>query len=529
MELRQYVDVMRRRWRVVVVPGVLLAAGAAAFTAFSPPTYTSSATLYLQAGSSGADSGGTDAKLASYVTLVNGPTVATGVIEQLKLSTGVNDLRKDLSARADPGSLLLTLTARGDSPAQSQQIAAAAADQVIERATLLDPAVQAPQGSAATTATGGGLTVAERPTPGESTWLAGLIRNTLLAGIFGLLIGIVGALVRESLDNRVTASRQLRDDARLTTLASIPLDPAGGSPGVLLHDPKGPWAEAFRRLRTKLLPAGERRIRTVVITGCIPAAGTTTTVCGLGITMARAGLRVVVVGADLRHPTLADQLWRRNTVGLTDVLAGNATLDDVLTPWGDGLLSVLPSGSPVSNPGELLGSDAMAKLITSLEGRFDMVLVEAPPLLPYADAVILSSVAGSGVILAVRHGRTDREQVQEAVGLLEDSGIGIHGTVLTMVPGRVKATEALSWRQRRARRRGAERSETAARHQRTGHPVIPGSSSTGGSGTSGPTDSVDPPDSLGSPDPLPPPVAGSNGAGQSIPGQPRPALPAKDG
>ncbi len=471
MELRQYVDVMRRRWRVVVAPTLLLAAGAAALTALSPQTYESSATLYLQSGGGGAADGSSpDARLASYVSLVSSPQIAEAVIEDLGLRTTPEDLSEDLTARADPGSLLLTLTARAGSPGESQRIAASTANQVRELATTLEPPVQQAQGAAATTASG--LTVAQEPTAGISNWTASLLRNTLLAGLFGLLIGIVGALVRESLDSRVTASRQLRDDARLTTLATIPLDPAGGSPGVLLHDPKGPWAEAFRRLRTKLLPAGERRLRSVVITGCIPNAGTTTVVCGLGITMARAGLRVVVVGADLRHPTLADQLWRRNTVGLTDVLADTASLDDVLTPWGDGLLSVLPSGSPVANPGELLGSDAMAKLITALEGRFDMVLIEAPPLLPYADAVILSSVAGSGVILAVRHGRTDREQVQEAVSLLEDSGIGIHGTVLTMVPSRVQATEALSWRQRRARRRGraGERSEAAARHQRPGNP-----------------------------------------------------------
>jgi capsular exopolysaccharide synthesis family protein len=466
VELRQYVDILRRRWRVVAVPAVIAVAAAAAVTLTGPVTYRSTTTLFYSSSDAAPGNSPVDQQLQSYVTLVKSPRVAEAVIKQLGLTRPVTAVQSSLSASASADTLLLDVTASDSSARRSQQLSATAAAQLVSLVATLEPrATSVIPGATPSTGTTNSTTnsavtvtpalaVAQQATPAVSTRADTAVRGVLLALVLGLLLGIIAALVAESLDDGVRSSRQLRDDEQLRTLASIPLDPAKGSVGALMHDQRGPWAEAFRRLRTRLFPIGQVGPRTVVITGCLPGAGTTTVTCAHGITLARVGLRVVIVGADLRHPALAGQLWIRSGSGLTEVLEEKVSLDEALQPRGDGLLTVLPAGSSPPNPGELLGSDAMGKLLATLENRFDLVLIEAPPVIRFADAVIISGVAGCGALLVVRHGRTGREQVQDAVRVLEETGVAIHGAVLTMVPGDVEATGATNWlAARRARRR----------------------------------------------------------------------------
>ncbi|WFR68138.1 CpsD/CapB family tyrosine-protein kinase [Curtobacterium flaccumfaciens] len=121
------------------------------------------------------------------------------------------------------------------------------------------------------------------------------------------------------------------------------------------------------------------------------------------------------------------------SAGLTDVLIGRASLEDVAHPWGRGNMVVLPSGAIPPNPSELLGSLAMQDLIAVLEQQFDYVLFDAPPLLPVTDAAILAKKA-SGAILAVAAGKTHKGQLAAAVASLENVGAPIAGFVITMMP-----------------------------------------------------------------------------------------------
>src|SRR5664280_1814626 len=211
-----------------------------------------------------------------------------------------------------------------------------------------------------------------------------------------------------------------------------------------MYDQGGPLAEAFRRLRTRLMPVGQSGPRTIVVTSPLPGAGTTTVTCALGMALARGGARVVIVGADLHHPELDALVPVGPGAGLTEVLEHAEALDDALQPFGDGRLTVLPSGAAVSSPGDLLGSDTMALLVGNLQARFDRVLIEAPPVLPYADAVILAGATEAGVVLVVQHGKTRRQELGEAVGLLRESGVSILGLVLNMTPVAGQPTPATS-------------------------------------------------------------------------------------
>jgi len=174
-------------------------------------------------------------------------------------------------------------------------------------------------------------------------------------------------------------------------------------------------------------------LRSLVMTSSVPREGKSTTTCNLAITLSQAGLRVCLVEADLRRPRAADYLGMIGAVGLTDVLIGRVALEDAVQTWGQGMLDVLPSGPLPPNPSELLSSRAMTELMTTLHERYDLVLIDAPPLLPVTDAAILSTVA-DGAVLCVHAGKTRRDQLEQAAGALRSVDAKVLGVVLTMVP-----------------------------------------------------------------------------------------------
>jgi capsular exopolysaccharide synthesis family protein len=432
VELREYVEVLRRRSRVIIVPVVLAAAVSAGITLSGPTNYQSATTLFYTPADASSN-GPVSQRLQAYATLASSPRVADAVSGRLDRALSDKQVQDSLSATASSDTLLLTVTATSTSPQQAEQISEAAATELISLAGALEPS---PSQNGATNSTRPVMAIAQSATAAVSMRPATVLRTIPLAIALGLLLGVIIALLVDSMDDRILRGRQLQDDDHLPTLASIVRDPSGGRVGVLMLDPTGPWAEAFRRLRTRLYPVGGADPRRIVVAGCLPGSGATTVACGLGLTLARAGIRVVLVGADLRNPDLADQLWIENGMGLSEVLDGTAALEDVLQPRSDGMLTVLPAGSPPPNPGELLGSSAMTNLLAKLEESFDLVVLEAPPVLQFADTVILSGLAGCKVLLVVRYGRTRRAEVRAAVQMLEETAVGLHGAVITMVPGR---------------------------------------------------------------------------------------------
>ncbi len=172
-----------------------------------------------------------------------------------------------------------------------------------------------------------------------------------------------------------------------------------------------------------------------VITSALPSEGKSTSTINLAIALADAGKRVALIDADLRKPKVAEYLGIEGGAGLTDVLIGRTRVGDVMLPWGGRSLYVLPAGKIPPNPSELLGSNQMRTLLEALERDFDVVLCDAPPLLPVTDAAILAK-ATSGAIVVVSAGRTNRRELSGAVDALQAVDAKVAGLVLTMVPTR---------------------------------------------------------------------------------------------
>jgi polysaccharide biosynthesis transport protein len=157
----------------------------------------------------------------------------------------------------------------------------------------------------------------------------------------------------------------------------------------------------------------------------------TTTAVNLAIVLAQGGERVVLVDADLRRASVATRLGLEGAVGLSGVITRRTPLDHALQSWGD-LLSVLPSGQLPPNPSELVGSQSMAGVLEDLRGLFDVVVVDAPPVLPVTDAVVLGTQA-DGVVLVCRAGQTDRQHLAEARHRVDAVGGAVVGVVLNAV------------------------------------------------------------------------------------------------
>ena len=261
--------------------------------------------------------------------------------------------------------------------------------------------------------------------------------NLLLGFLVGLAAGVGGALLRETLDTSIKGTEQTRALVGAPVLGAINFDPeAAKKPLVVVTAPSSARSEAFRQLRTNLQFVDiEHPLRSVVVTSSIPGEGKSTTTCNLAITLTQAGLRVCLVEGDLRRPRIADYMGVEGAVGLTSVLLGRTSLDDALQPWGDGALQVLASGPLPPNPSELLGSQGMQDLLRELERRVDIVLIDAPPLLPVTDAAVLGTLT-TGLVMLVRSNATRREQLESAVATVHAVGGTILGAVLNMVPTR---------------------------------------------------------------------------------------------
>jgi protein-tyrosine kinase len=195
-------------------------------------------------------------------------------------------------------------------------------------------------------------------------------------------------------------------------------------------DPRSPISEQYRTIRTNLQFASiDQEIKTIMVTSSSPAEGKSTTMANLAIVMAQQGKRVLLIDADLRKPSVHYTFKCPNTKGLTSVLTRQAYLEDAIYHSDVPNLDLLPSGPLPPNPSELLSSRAMERLLEDQNKEYDMILVDAPPILVVTDAQVLANIC-EGVILVVSSGKTEIEQAVKAKGLLEMSKVKILGAVL---------------------------------------------------------------------------------------------------
>lgn len=268
---------------------------------------------------------------------------------------------------------------------------------------------------------------------GLPTWIFWLI-----GGIAGLVIGTIGAFLRERLDRRAQGARQV--ELALGTRV------IGAVPRFGLRYRRGQWAlvmangrrnpslqrarESYRRLRSSLLYlARADDVRTVVVTSSKPLEGKSVTAANLAISMALNGVSTVLISADLRRPSLERLFGLRNDRGLSSYLNGFSESVHVERPSGIGELTIIPAGPEVANPGELLGSDRFADLIATLNEQYELVIIDTPPLGSAADTLAAAESA-QGVLVVVDGKRTETNELLAIRAELDRAGMRILGAIL---------------------------------------------------------------------------------------------------
>ncbi|GAA4854164.1 GumC family protein [Luteimonas vadosa] len=263
-------------------------------------------------------------------------------------------------------------------------------------------------------------------------------RNLAIALMLGLGLGILAALGINYMDRRIHSVEALHKLTGLPNLGVVPELPAGMNPRQASGDPRSAFSESYRSVRTALQFATPHGLPTSLLVSSPSAGeGKTTSAAELAHNIALLGRRVVLVDADLRSPSLHQIFGTTNGIGLSNVLAGAASLDDALQAGGEANLSLITSGPLPPNPPELLGGDGFEQLMGELSRRFDVVILDGPPVLGLADAPLLASRV-EATLLVLSAGRSRKDEIRSALHRFSGTRASVLGTLLVRYDARAQ-------------------------------------------------------------------------------------------
>lgn len=500
--LRDYLRVVRRYWIMIALLGLVGAGAGLAYAGGQASTYKTSAEVSFQdpaqalgvvgLAENSIQSPGQVASVAAE--LVTAPSVMSQVKAQLGSPESVDTLAGHISAQVNVPSDLLEVTATATDPGFASNLANTTARVLVAQDNAQVRAQFAQLASAVerriARLTGGGRAVSPS-TSSELTFYedelarlqtlasfartaqfarpAGVpsasaspspARSGLLGLLFGLLLGIAVAFLRDSTDRRLHGGQDFQGSVRLPVLGHVRSHALGRV--VPMNGASGGEAEgdleAIRIIRRNLeLLDPQRPPRSIVVTSAVAEEGKTTVAASLALAMAAAGRRTLLVEGDLRRPALAARFGVPQTPGLTDYLTGAAAPHDTLRtirfaepPTGNGAspttnghstgaavhrLVCIPSGSRTSRAAELLGSGRFRQFLEQVAETYDAVVLDSSPLLPVSDTLEMLPYVDAAV-LCVRESRTTRDQALAARAALARFPTCRAGIVVTGVKPR---------------------------------------------------------------------------------------------
>jgi len=263
-------------------------------------------------------------------------------------------------------------------------------------------------------------------------------RYMAIALVLGLMLGGGLALLRDWVDQRLRTAEEISIVLGVPILGAVPSMSRRQSivaRGQKVHrDSNSRAAEAYRTIRTAVffgVPKGEAK--TILVTSPAAADGKTTLVSNLGIALAQAGQKTLILDADFRKP-MQHKIFEVNheEIGLSSVLAGTTTLEEAIQPTKIQGLQLLTCGPDVPNPSEILNSKSFAKLLEDLSNMYDRVIIDSPPVMPVTDAQILAAVSDI-TLLVMRADKSNRKTSQHARDGLMSVGARILGAVVNDV------------------------------------------------------------------------------------------------
>jgi Mrp family chromosome partitioning ATPase/capsular polysaccharide biosynthesis protein len=475
----------------VVVPTLLVPLVAFVITSSQPARYQAKSTVYVKQQDLGALATGnsivtnTDPArtLQTQITLATTPDIAARVLK----SAGVSNLSPGAllgatAITADSNADILTFSVTDSSAARAQLLATTYALQYTQLRRLLDtqPLIQAralilrqianlPRKSAyAATLTNsanqlqtqealeGSNAVLAQAATGATQTAPQTKKYTAFGLGLGFILGIGLAFMWEALDTRVRSADEVAQRLGLPLLARVPeprRDMARAFQLSTVEAPSSSAAESFRVLRTNLAFANvDQGARMIMISSALEDEGKSTTVANLAVVEARAGVRVALIDLDFRHPSIHKFFHLEDHPGITNVLLGQANLEQATahipigrddeggeTPHGEdvaqlppmhGLLDVIPCGPIPPNPGEIVATAALGQILGTLAERYDLVLVDTPPILRIGDTLTLAASVPA-MILMTRLPKERRGVLTELARVLDSCPARVLGFVLS--------------------------------------------------------------------------------------------------
>ena len=454
LDFRAYWRIFQRWWWVLLLGMVTAGAVAYYVTSSEPPIYEATAKVLVQRGASGAqplpDIQASEQLATSYGDLIKTRPILEQVIDTLALPYGAGRLSGKTAIKSPRSLIEITVADRDPEMAAllANTIATTFIDDFRDKQLLQiaqfqvslaqygitdDPSIVAAQIATLST-----LRLAEEAIPSSSPSGPG---NALVIGI-AVIVGLIiaGGLIflLESLDDRIKSAEEIKTLTGLTTLGSVlryRTRDSDRSIDLSDNDVHSAMAESYRFLRTNLRFAAlgaEEGLKTLLVTSSTPAEGKTTTAANLSIIMAQEGKSVILVDSDLRRPSLHKFFGLDERKGLTNMVLGEASLDEVLAQTAVDGLQLLPSGPVPPDATVILSSSKMKDVVEELRRSADMVIFDSPPLLVVTDPMILASLL-DGTVLVVDTQRARRDTVKRGVQHLQQATQAYMGVVLNKV------------------------------------------------------------------------------------------------
>jgi succinoglycan biosynthesis transport protein ExoP len=372
-----------------------------------------------------------------YAYLVKTTPVAEEVVKELELDVPPSAIAGRFSAVVNSDVNAIEVTAVGTTPLEAQRLANAVVSAVVVAAQQVE--------TGQTTSSKAPFTRIEQVDEAQlpSSPFTPDYRDAAMKGaIAGLALAYAFVITRRLVDRRIRSTKHVEEATGSSVLGTIPKEDALNHVNRGVRGDLGRAAESFRQLRTNLRFVDvDNEPRKIVVTSALAGEGKSTVSANIARLVAQAGTPVLLIDADLRRPMIATTFDIDGTVGLTQALAGDVDVSDVIVESGIPNLSLLAAGRIPPNPSELLGSLRMTQLVDDLSKDY-LVILDAPPLLPVTDAGLLSAFC-DGALLVQAAGKTQIEQSQQCRRILDQVGGRLLGVVLNKAP--VKGATAMAY------------------------------------------------------------------------------------
>ena len=434
MTLTQYLQPLKRQWHVILVLTAVVMAAMAAYTFTRVPLYSATTEIFINVRGSGDDvqqlnQGNTflQQRVKTYAQMVTVNEMLKKVIDELHLPYTTGQLRSRITVQSPIDTILIDVKVTDSNPT----LAAAIANAMAEQFPAFVSSVETPIGQSVSPVKATPLQKADVPTKPVSPRVP---LNLVIGLLLGIGVGVTAAYLRDQLNTAIKSVTDIETITGAVPLGVMPFDKNTVTQPLAEASDQSGRAEAYRSLRTNLQFTNvDHPPRVVVVTSSLPGEGKSTTACNLALTLALNGASTVLVGGDLRKPSLSNYLGISNAVGLTNVLAGQYRLPEVLVPFMRGKLAVLPSGPTPPNPSELLDSAQMRKILSVLSDKFEFVVIDAPPVLPVTDGALLAAMA-DGALVVTRHGKTTVDNLRRTLQALTIVNARVLGTAINFAP-----------------------------------------------------------------------------------------------